>query len=183
MNYKYKLLIGLGNPGEKYENTYHNAGFLFLDSLLGDLRLKQVKDFEYAKVDGATIVKPLTFMNESGKAVLQAIKYFKTKPEEIIVAHDDSDIELGEYKVSVSRGSAGHRGIESIIKSLRTKDFARLRIGVRREANPPSPPAGGYGRARASDFVLKKISKIDRLLLNSAFERNRILLERYIKPK
>ncbi|OIO49204.1 MAG: hypothetical protein AUJ39_01480 [Parcubacteria group bacterium CG1_02_42_13] len=165
---KYKLILGLGNSGKDYEHSYHNAGFLFLDSLLGELKLKRVKSFAYAKIDGATIVKPLTFMNESGKAVKQAIKYFRLQPEEIVIVHDDSDVQLGKYKLSISRGSAGHRGVESIIKSLGTKNFARLRIGIRSEANPPSLK---LRRARAGDFVLKKISKRDYMLLNSAFEK------------
>lgn len=170
-----KLIVGLGNPGKDYQNTYHNIGCMFLDYLFDSAKFKVYKNFEYLKIGNVVVVKPLTFMNESGAAVASAVRYFKAKTNELLIIHDDSDIELGKYKISAGRGSAGHKGVKSIIKAVGTKDFARLRIGVRREANPPSLnlPAGkaGLRRARASDFVLKKISKIDRLLLNSAFER------------
>ncbi len=94
-------------------------------------------------------------MNESGKAVKEAMKYFKIKPEEILIVHDDSDIELGKYKISFGRGSAGHNGVQSIINNLKTKNFWRLRIGVRPTTNNRRPTT----QIKAGDFVLKKISK------------------------
>jgi len=103
-------------------------------------------------------------MNESGKAVKEAVKYFRAKPEEILIIHDDSDIELGKYKISFGRGSAGHQGVESIIKSLGTKNFWRLRIGIRRTK-----------RKKAGEFVLKKITPADKLVWERLFSDLKIL--------
>lgn len=162
---KYKLIVGLGNPGKEYRDTYHNAGILFLQHLSMKTKFKTLKNFEYAKIGDVIIVKPLTFMNESGKVVASAVKYFKIKTAELLIIHDDSDIELGKYKISAYRGSAGHRGIESIIKALKTKNFARLRIGVRKPKKIPSK------RIKAGDFVLKRINKQDWTNLKSTFEK------------
>lgn len=158
----FKLVIGLGNPGREYENTYHNAGLLAVDSLgsgfpRNGFKTGSSKSFEYLKLGNLVCAKSLVFMNESGQAVLKAIKYFKLKPAQLWVIHDDSDIALGKYKISFGSRSAGHRGVESIIKSLGSKDFYRLRIGIRRE--------GG----KASNFVLKKITKSDKEILNKVF--------------
>ena len=122
-----KLIIGIGNPGKKYERTRHNAGFLFIDEL------------ERLKIK-ITLAKSQSFMNESGRAVVDLIKFYhptgdlpkgdKIKPENILIVHDDIDILWGNYKFSFGRSSAGHKGVESIIKSLKTKNFWRLRIGI-----------------------------------------------------
>ena len=159
-----KIIIGLGNPDKEYANTYHNAGALFIDYLLENrkskienqsasrrTKFKNGKYLNYLKNNEIILIKPKTFMNESGKAVLEAKKYFKAKPEEILIVHDDSDIEIGKYKISFDRGSAGHNGVESIIKSLKTKNFWRLRIGIRPQKS----------KQKAEKFVLKKISKKD----------------------
>jgi len=162
-----RLIVGLGNPGQKYENTYHNAGFLFIDSMMssevGDERgespkWKSLKSFRYSRVGQMILTKPNTFMNESGDAVKKILKYFDVGPEEILVIHDDSDFKLGEYKFMLGRGSAGHKGVESIINSIGTKDFYRVRIGIRK--------MGG----KANGFVLGKIGKDDRLILDKVFE-------------
>ena len=114
---KIKLIIGLGNPGKKYERTRHNAGFLFIDEL-ERLKIKII------------LAKSQSFMNESGRAVADAIKFYKVKPENVLIVHDDIDILWGNYKFSFGRSSAGHKGVESIIKNLKTKNFWRLRIGI-----------------------------------------------------
>ena len=170
---KIKLIIGLGNPDEKYKNTYHNVGKLMLDYLRKkiecDSRSMKHELFEFYKLNNRIIVKPLTFMNESGKAVKAALDYFKFKPEEILAVHDDSDIELGKYKISFARGSAGHKGIESIIKSLGTKNFWRLRIGIRKEKSKIKNQKSKI-RTKAGDLVLKKIKKEDLAILQKLFE-------------
>lgn len=171
---KVKLIIGLGNPGKEYEKTCHNSGKLFIDYLKNlpansEFKIQNSELFQFIKTDNSVFVKPLTFMNESGKAVSAAMKYFKIKPEEILVVHDDSDIELGKYKISFGRGSAGHNGVESIIKSLKTKNFWRLRIGIR-------PPIHINQRQKAAAFVLKKISKKNLEILNKTFEK---IMENY----
>ncbi len=145
-----KLIIGLGNPGKEYEKTCHNAGFLFID-YLNDKQPIKIKT-----------LKSNVFMNESGIFIAKILKKTGLKPEEILIVHDDSDIELGKYKISFGRGSAGHNGAESVIKSLKTKNFWRLRIGVR----PPEKES----RKKAGDFVLKKISWGNSAILEKVFE-------------
>ncbi|MBI2594681.1 MAG: aminoacyl-tRNA hydrolase [Candidatus Colwellbacteria bacterium] len=185
---KIKLLIGLGNPGTEHKNTYHNVGKLFIDELAGEgVRFKKEKYFEYVKsrqlppkadppqAENANsqelvLAKTLTFMNQSGGGVAAAKKYFNSKPVEILIIHDDSDIPLGSFKLSFGRGGAGHHGVESIIKSLRTKRFYRLRIGIR--------PKNQKKRIKAGQLVLKKISNGDKELLKRVFRKIRVLLAR-----
>lgn len=167
---KYKLIVGLGNPGDDYRNTYHNVGFLFVDYLFKNSGFKTRRNFEYAKAGNIIVVKPLTFMNQSGEAVLAAIRYFSTKggkiePKEILIIHDDSDIELGKYKISADQGSAGHKGVLSVMQALKTKELSRIRIGVR------MPKVNGVKIIKAGEFVLRKIKKDDLHILQSTFEK------------
>jgi PTH1 family peptidyl-tRNA hydrolase len=160
-----RLIIGLGNPGEEYKNTYHNTGALFADyfaAALGTPIFKKAGSFEYKKTQDLIIAKALVYMNDSGAAVSKAIKYFKIKPGNTLIAHDDSDITLGDFKLSFGRKSAGHHGIESVIKSIKTTDFYRLRIGVR--------PPNEVKRKKAGDFVLKSISAANRKVLEKTFD-------------
>jgi PTH1 family peptidyl-tRNA hydrolase len=152
-----KLIIGLGNPGKEYEKTYHNVGFLAID-YLNKRQMSNVK-CQMSKSD--------VYMNESGGFVAKTLKKRCIKPKEILIVHDDSDIEIGKYKISFGRGSAGHNGVESIIKSLKTKDFWRLRIGIRHGLIQTKR---GPIRKKASDFVLKKISKKDLEILEDVFK-------------
>jgi len=154
MKIKSKLIIGLGNPDKEYQNTYHNVGFLAVDFLANSLPL-------------AKLLKSDSYMNESGLFVLKAVKKNGLKPEEVLIIHDDADIELGKYKLSFGRGSAGHRGVESIINSLGTKNFWRLRIGINKISNIKNQKSK---RIKAADFVLKKISKADLETLLKVFD-------------
>ncbi len=140
---KIKLIIGLGNLGKKYEHTRHNAGFLFIDELERYLKIKKLK----LKI---APTKSQSFMNESGKAVAALIKFYKIKPENILIVHDDIDILWGNYKFSFGRSSAGHKGVESVIKSLKTKNFWRLRIGIQ--------PAFAKKHMKADKIILKKFT-------------------------
>lgn len=154
-----KLIIGLGNPGKEYEKTYHNAGFLAIDFLTKNSPIPK-------------LLKTDVFMNQSGSFVAKISKKHHIKPDEILIIHDDSDIELGNYKLSFNRGSAGHNGVESIIKALKTKNFWRLRIGIR----PPTRINSNQDKIRplkkAGDFVLKKISKKYLETLNQVFKKS-----------
>src|SRR3990172_8828107 len=159
-----KLIIGLGNPGKEYEKTYHSAGFLFVDYLLKN---PSISNFHPPASGGGLISKPLksdVYMNESGKFVKKALQKYQIKPEEILITHDDSDIEIGKYKISFGRGSAGHNGVESIIKALKTKNFWRLRVGIRKKTGLPADLSAKAQRAtaearqvKAGEIVLKKI--------------------------
>lgn len=119
-----KLIVGLGNPGTKYEKTRHNFGFMVIDFLIENKQLDSQK---------IKLIKPQTFMNNSGQEVKKIADYYKIIIEDIIVIHDDIDLPLGEIKVQTGRGSAGHKGVQSIIDALGTNDFTRIRIGIRPE--------------------------------------------------
>ncbi|MEK7553299.1 MAG: aminoacyl-tRNA hydrolase [Patescibacteria group bacterium] len=176
-----KIIIGLGNPDKEYANTYHNVGFLAIDYLVknqnlkiknqnDNVKFKNVKYFNYLKIDEIILIKSETFMNESGKMILEVKKYFKAKLDGILIIHDDSDIEIGKYKISFDRGSAGHNGVESIIKSLKTKDFWRLRIGIRPPIRINQHKISINLRLKAAAFVLKKINKKNLEILDNVFE-------------
>jgi len=168
---KIKAIIGLGNPDPQYLDTYHNAGYEIINSLANQKELEEsYKDFCYSKDNQIILAKTLTFMNQSGSAVKNIVKFFDLTPEEIMIVHDDSDLEIGSQKISFGRNSAGHKGVQSIIDHLKTKDFWRFRIGIRKKTPQ---------RAKAEEFVLKKISKINRQKIYSATE----LLKEKLKLK
>lgn len=157
--FKIRMIVGLGNPGEQYEFTFHNAGHLFLHSLVERTSLmRQEKNFEYEDWDKFILVKPNSFMNESGAPIKEAVKKFRINTEELLIAHDDSDLPLGSFKLSFDRGAAGHNGVISATQALGTQKFWRLRIGVRKE------------EGKAGEFVLKNMSKGDLKVLYSLFE-------------
>jgi len=133
------LIVGLGNPGKKYQNTRHNLGFMVVEEAARKfLPLKKTKWEEDKKANALVLrvppdvllVKPLTFMNASGKAVAKLASNFKLQASSIWVVHDDVDLPLGKIKIRLGGGSAGHRGVESIIKELGTDEFVRFRLGI-----------------------------------------------------
>ncbi len=162
-----KIIAGLGNPDSGNSRTYHNAGFLALDRLssgIPEAEWRERKDFSYLKVGRMILVRPKTFMNESGKAIKRALEYFKMKPEILLLIHDDSDIETGNYKIAFGRGAAGHRGVSSVMEHLKNRNFWRARVGVRSK------------RGKAGNFVLNKIAPADRQKLDPIFEELRNIL-------
>jgi peptidyl-tRNA hydrolase, PTH1 family len=137
------LIAGLGNPGKKYAKTRHNVGFRIIDALKKSPILAEGKEI--------ILLKPDTFMNESGKAVQKTLAYYKISPENLIIVHDEIDLPFGEIKVSKDSSSAGHKGVQSVIDELKTKDFTRIRIGINQAARNE--------KQEVSDFVLEKFSK------------------------
>lgn len=134
-----KAIFGLGNPDPKFTLTRHNTGFIILDMLKDEFKLDDFSESKplealIAKGGDLILAKPLTYMNNSGNSVIKVIKFHKLKPEKILVIHDDLDFETGKIKFCVNRGSAGHKGVESIIKAIGGKNFYRIRIGVGRAA-------------------------------------------------
>ncbi len=136
----YKLIVGLGNPGKEYILTRHNVGFSALSWLAKTLNLQEeflVNKKIHARIMKGKIgrkeiimIKPETFMNDSGTAVQAALNFYKLTPADMLVIHDDKDIPLGETRMQVGRGPAGHNGVRSIIEKLDTRNFTRIRIGV-----------------------------------------------------
>jgi PTH1 family peptidyl-tRNA hydrolase len=163
------LLVGLGNPGTKYEHTRHNAGARAVEKLAKKLgvRMRSTRSVAWmgeATHDGVRVylARPSTYMNESGRAVAVLANLKKVAPENIVVLHDEIDLPAGALKVKTGGGSAGNRGIESVARSLGTKDFYRVRIGIGRPPNPFQEPAS---------FVLEPMSKAAALELFELEER------------
>ncbi len=160
------LIAGLGNPGKEYENTYHNAGLLGLHYLAGnaDFVTASTGTFSFFKNDGKIFIQPLVFMNESGIAIRDALKYFSVKPEHMLVIQDDADIPIGELKIQFGRGEAGHHGIESIVKQIGTKEFWRARVGIEQKTFFTKR------RIRAEKYVLKPLSQNHKKHFENAFD-------------
>ena len=133
-----KLVVGLGNPGAKYEPTRHNAGFWWLDRIANQARVSFRRESRYqgavVKISTAGgelwLLKPETFMNNSGQAVAALASYYKIAAKEILVAHDELDLPAGGVKLKFGGGLSGHNGLKSIAANLGTQDFWRLRIGI-----------------------------------------------------
>lgn len=133
-----KLIVGIGNPGEKYVKTRHNVGFQVADRLQTTVysmdSWELIKRFKAEvcrpKADGIIIAKPQTFMNDSGKAVKSLATFYKIPASDIWVVHDDLDIRLGEYKIQFGTGPKVHHGIQSVDEALGTKDYWRVRVGI-----------------------------------------------------
>jgi PTH1 family peptidyl-tRNA hydrolase len=166
-----KLIVGLGNPGQQYEKTRHNAGFLFLDFLAQELGCtwSNQSRFQGLFAEGnianskVMLLKPGTFMNRSGQSVGKIARYYKILPEEILVVHDELDFNPGVVKLKKDGGHAGHNGLRDVIAHLGSKEFYRLRIGIGR------PAAGNV----VVDFVLSSPPKPEWELLLNAFDLSR----------
>lgn len=163
------LVVGLGNPGREYERTRHNAGWLVLDELArrvdASWRGKFSGKLAEVRFDGAklALLKPETFMNDSGRSVAAAARFFKVEPESLLIVHDDVDLEPGRLQARDGGGLAGHNGLRSLAQSLGSQDFLRLRIGVGR-------PGRGDHRSVA-DYVLSGFDPdedLDALVARSA---------------
>ncbi|MFA7202041.1 MAG: aminoacyl-tRNA hydrolase [Candidatus Paceibacterota bacterium] len=159
-----QIIMGLGNPTDVYQQTYHNVGILAFsyirERLPEEWTLSEThtpkKSFSYQKLQGPNkktylYIQSSLFMNESGRALSDALSFFKIPLSAVLVIHDDSDMALGTYKFSYNQRSAGHRGIESIIQLCGSQEFSRCKIGIR--------PTQEIIRKKANDFVLKKIPK------------------------
>ena len=169
-----KIIIGLGNPGKKYDKTRHNLGFAVLDELAKRAKenWQANKKFkaEIIKTPDFFLVKPLTYMNNSGETARAILDYYElldsdeegeikansNLSETLIVIHDELDLALGQYKFSVNSSSAGHRGVQSIIAHLKTQNFARLRVGIATDKLAKMP---------SDVFVLKKFSREERVII------------------
>jgi len=161
------VIVGLGNPGKKYQNTRHNMGFITVDHLAAKHNIKVNKiAFKALVGDGnianqrVLLVKPQTYMNLSGQSVREILSYYKVDIENLIVIYDDIDIETGKLRIR-KKGSAGsHNGMKSVIYDIRSEDFPRVRIGI-----------GGERKMTLRDFVTGGFSKEEKPLLEDAVER------------
>jgi peptidyl-tRNA hydrolase, PTH1 family len=144
------LVVGLGNPGREYAGNRHNVGFMVVDELArlhgGSWRSKFSGRLADVRIDEHRVglLKPETYMNESGRAVQAAAGFYKLEPDAILVVHDESDLEVGRLQVRLGGGLAGHNGLRSIARELGTQEFMRLRIGIGRQERGDSRPLADY---------------------------------------
>ena len=162
------LIVGLGNPGKEYQNNRHNAGFMAVDRLAKDLgttfsRVEADSLIAKTSYEGKRIIliKPQTYMNNSGRAVKQLVKYYKIPLENSIILFDDVDLPLGTIRIRTEGGSGGQKGMASIIQHLGTQSFPRLRIGIGR------PP----GKMDAAAYVLQNFSKSEKEILKITIDK------------
>ncbi len=129
-----KLIVGLGNPGKNYENTRHNIGFMILDhfaeSPTWQTKWNALYQEQIINNEKVLLIKPLTYMNLSGNAVIEFVHFYKINLEDILIIHDDLDLNVGTYRLKINSSSGGHNGIKSIIDRLGSNSFARLKIGI-----------------------------------------------------
>ena len=163
------IIIGLGNPGKKFEGTRHNVGFMALNKFAKENSFpefnlqKKYKALVSENTIGAKkiiLVKPQTFMNESGKTAKELLKNNKSEETNLIVIHDDIDLAVGKIKIVKERGSAGHKGVESIINNIGNEGLIRFRIGI-----------GSLQKTKAMSVVLKKFSKKEGTLINETISK------------
>lgn len=161
-----KLIVGLGNPGKDYFKTRHNAGFLFLDSwntqFLNETKFKSEISTVVIDNNKLLLAKPNTYMNSSGDAVVAIARFYKINPSQILIAHDDLDIKLGEYKLQFNKGPKVHNGILSVENKLSTTEFWRLRIGIDNRTDELRQNINGadYVLGRFAEDELNKLSEL-----------------------
>lgn len=175
-----KLIVGLGNPGKKYERTRHNFGFAALDELARAIRMDllpssykgELAVVSHAVHDKIFFLKPQTYMNLSGESVASLTNFYKISPQDILVIFDDLDLPLGRIRFAVKGSAGGHNGIKSLIQHLGTTDFPRLKLGIGRPTHP---------EFEVVDYVLQKFSKDEAVIaeqvLKTAVEAIQYFLE------
>lgn len=171
-------MVGLGNVGARYEGTRHNVGFVVVEGFGGAWRDRARERARVARVTLAgrrvTLAAPQTFMNESGAAVQGLLRFYRLAPEALIVVHDDADLAFGDVRVKFGGGSAGHNGVKSIVATLGTEAFWRVRVGIGRPENPQAP---------LDRYVLERWSPAQAQLLDSALDRARHAVEEIVAGK
>lgn len=161
-----KLIIGLGNPGEKFKGSRHNVGFMLIDLLTAEfqnpnLQIEKKFDSEIIKTEGLILAKPQTFMNNSGEAVSKLVNFYKIPVDSLYVVHDDLDLRLGEYKIQKGIGPKLHNGIKSIEEKLGKGDFRRVRVGVDNRDQ--------QNRIDGETYVLQNFTSEEKILLDEVF--------------
>ncbi|MBP9686528.1 MAG: aminoacyl-tRNA hydrolase [Candidatus Doudnabacteria bacterium] len=168
-----KLIVGLGNPGKKYEYTRHNAGFLAIDHYLKSIETiscsskfnGQICEVHFhAQTEAAPIktffIKPQTFMNRSGEAVAQVVQFYKANPEtDLLVIHDEIDLKFGYYKVAFNSRPAGHNGVKNIVETLQSQRFTRIRIGIESRMSRMEAPIEEYVLSRFTETELSTLAE------------------------
>lgn len=167
-----KLIVGLGNPGSEYNKTRHNVGFMVLDNYIkGDWHTKFNGLYQEKQVNGEKVlfVKPLTYMNNSGDCVVKFFNYYNIDINDLLVIQDDLDLEIGKYRLKKNSSSGGHNGIKSIIESLNSNEFTRLKIGIKSDK-----------KNDVTQFVLGKFSKEEMDIINKNIDISKDIIDSFI---
>lgn len=170
-----KLIVGLGNPDREYDNTRHNVGFMLLDYIFGSSSFvvnKKMNAMEYItniNDEKVVIIKPTTYMNLSGDAVIKYVNFYKLDVNDVVVIQDDLDMPLGRIKLISNHGDGGHNGIKDIVLKLSSKNFLRVKIGI-----------GKPDLMETKDYVLGRFRSEDKDILNEVFLRLRDIINDYI---
>lgn len=166
---KPRLIVGLGNPGREYENTRHNIGFMVVDALASQHHATWTREKRWdcmvAKIADSLLIKPLTYMNLSGKAVSAAARFHKITPQEVLTIYDDVNLPLGRLRLRPSGSAGGHNGMRSLIAHLGGESFPRLRIGIGYHQGRPD------GRILA-DHVLGRFEEVEQPFVQEAIQRS-----------
>ncbi len=169
-----KLIVGLGNKGNEYNNTRHNVGFMVVDNYINknNLTLKSKLDGLYAEtvINGEKVIflKPQNYINLSGDVISKYIKYFKIDIKDILVIHDDMDLEIGTFKIRYKGGSAGHNGLKNIEANLKTNEYKRIKIGISKN------------NIDKVDYVLGKFSPLELSKLNKVIDITYNIIEDFV---
>jgi PTH1 family peptidyl-tRNA hydrolase len=164
------VVAGLGNPGSQYDVTRHNLGFMFADNIADKFKKSMKCPLEYSDQGQYAVIKPMTYMNRSGIAVECFLRYYKISYDRLLVVCDDFNLPFGKIRLRTAGSSGGHNGLESIIDSLATEDFARLRIGI-----------GGQDVSDKREYVLENFTKRELKLVSDLLIDARSVVEFYIK--
>jgi peptidyl-tRNA hydrolase, PTH1 family len=176
-----KLIVGLGNPGREYERTRHNAGFWWVDAIAERHRAAWKRESKFfgwtAKVSEGgrdfALLKPSTYMNESGRCVGTFMRFFRIEPAQLLVIHDELDLPPGTVKLKKGGGTGGHNGLSDVCEVLGTKDFWRLRIGIGHPGD----------KNIVADYVLHEARREEQALIDPAFDRSLDLLPKIAKGR
>lgn len=172
-----KLIVGLGNPGKEYEYTRHNIGFMALDEYA---KVKGL-DFNKTKFDGlyldtiingekCILLKPLKYMNLSGEVIKKYVDFYKISSSDVLIIHDDMDLDIGDFKIRYKGGSAGHNGLKNIESNLGTNEYKRIKIGISKNKNIDTV-----------NYVLGKFSKSENLILSDVLKQISNIIEDFTK--
>ena len=178
MSQSIRLIVGLGNPTPRYEKTRHNAGFWFVDGVARELRVSVRPELRFQGAfgrgdvpGGVMLLKPSTYMNRSGSAVAAVLGYYKLRPDQLLVAHDELDLAPGVVRLKSGGGHGGHNGLKDIVAHLGTADFLRLRLGIGHPGD----------RDRVADYVLDAPNAADGDLIDKAIQRGLLELDDIVR--
>ncbi len=171
-----KLIVGLGNPGRKYNKTRHNMGFLAIDKYLDSVDSVKAKnkfngEYYHLEINGEQVIflKPLSYMNLSGTVIRQFVEYYKINFDDILIIHDDLDTYFGNIKIKKGGSSAGHNGLKNIEENLKTKEYKRVKLGI-----------SSNGEEEKSDYVLAKFNKEEQKELENILEITTDIINDYL---